>query len=341
MINSETALPPLNRQELTYSNRPYRIQEITDSVESSLVGEIPWNVDMVDAEKAKDDGEGIYVAVLDTGLISNYLSFFPRCKVDIKEEWGIGFTHDVWYVGSCGNWDEDGMFMYDPCVRDDRGFLTYDHGNPLWAYYPPDNEWYPFPFGSGHGTHVTSIITGYHFERETVDTWIAGVAPKVTIIPVLVLDDWILFDSEGNGYWWSGGTDEMVAAGIEYVGDLAKKHKVKIIINMSLGGPTPSPLIEEAIDYAISKGVVIVASAGNEGEDGMGWPGAYPQVISTAAAGWTQEYGAGYYDYYWWWKDVPEKLSKTILFMTLGRIQPIKINGKHTSQNSAADQTKP
>jgi subtilisin family serine protease len=132
----------------------------------------------------------------------------------------------------------------------------------------------------------------------------------VTIIPVLVLDTWISFADDGNGWMWSGGTWEMVAAGIEYIAQLAEEHGIKIIINMSLGGGSPSPMIEDAIDYAISQGVIVVASAGNEGEDGMGWPGAYPQVISAAAAGWTQEYGAGYYDYYWWWEDVPEKLNE-------------------------------
>lgn len=101
----------------------------------------------------------------------------------------------------------------------------------------------------------------------------------------------------------------MIAAGIRYIGDLAEAQGVKIIINMSLGGGSPSAMIEEAIDYAISKGVIVVASAGNEGYQGMGWPGAYPQVISAASAGWTQEYGGGYYDYYWWWNDVPEKLN--------------------------------
>jgi len=286
---------------------PASVMEIT-TLEEELVDPIPWNVDMVNAEDLYNEGEGIYVAVLDTGLLSNYLDFFLEGIVDIKEEWGKGFTHDVFYVGSGGQWDDEGKFDYGP-LRDDRGFITYDFGNPLWVYYPPDDDWYPYPFGSGHGTHVTSIVTGYHFTRGDVDTWVSGVAPKVTIIPVIVLDIWIAFEPDGTGYMWSGGTDEMVAAGIEYVGDLAKDHGVKIVINMSLGGPTPSPEIEEAIDYAIEQGVIVVASAGNEGEEGMGWPGAYPQVISTAAAGWTQEYGGGYYDYYWWWEDVPEKLN--------------------------------
>ena len=299
---------------LGYSSDPVKFQEIT-SVEDALADPTPWNVDIIDAEATSNDGEGIYVAVLDTGLLSNYLEFFPESMVDIKEEWGVGFTHDVWYdPDGEGNWSIEYVdsteykFSYKP-VNDGRGFLTYDDGYPLWAYYPPAGFDIPFPYGSGHGTHVTSIVTGYQFERGPVSAWIAGVAPKVTIIPVLVLDDWIVFADDGNGWWWSGGTDEMVAAGIRYIGDLAAAHGIKIIINMSLGGGSPSPLDEAAIDYAISQGVIVVASAGNEGEEGMGWPGAFTQVISCAAAGWTQEYGAGYYDYYWWWGDVPEKLN--------------------------------
>ena len=290
---------------LTYSANPVKIQEVA-SAEEALADPIPWNVDMVDAETTANDGEGIYVAILDTGLLSNYLDFFPESMVDIKEEWGMGFTHDVWYdPAGEGNWSIEYVdsveyrFSYGP-LRDDRGFITHDNGAP---------DMYGFGWGSGHGTHVTSVVTGYHFWRGSVDTWIAGVAPKVTIIPVLVLDDWIRFADDGNGWMWTGGTWEMVAAGIDYIAELAKTHGVKIVINMSLGGGRPSPLEEAAINYAIDQGVIVVASAGNDGYAGMGWPGAFPQVISCAAAGWTQEYGAGYYDYYWWWNDVPEKLN--------------------------------
>jgi subtilisin family serine protease len=293
--------------KLKYNVNPVKAQEIsTAELDGTPADPTPYNVDMVDAETTSNTGEGIYVAVLDTGLLSNYLDFFPEDMVDIKEEWGIGFTHDVWYdpTGE-GNWSIEYIngveykFSYGP-LRNDRGFITHDNGAP---------DKYGFGWGSGHGTHVTSIITGYHFVRGTVDTWIRGVAPKVTIIPVLVLDDWIVFAPDGNGWFWTGGTWEMVAAGIRYVGDLAKTHHIKIIINMSLGGSEPSPIIEDAINYAISQGVIIVAAAGNSGLEGMDWPGAYPQVISAAAAGWTQEYGGGYYTYYWWWWDVPEKLN--------------------------------
>jgi subtilisin family serine protease len=99
----------------------------------------------------------------------------------------------------------------------------------------------------------------------------------------------------------------MVAAGIYYVADLAKDLDGPVIISMSLGGDTPSPMIEAAINYAIKKRVIVVASAGNEGYDGMGWPGAYPQVISCAMAGWTEQW-IGYPDR-WWLYDVTETLN--------------------------------
>ena len=309
---------PFEPKMIQYSPDPVKVECWQGWQDDEIPeGAIPFNIDMVDVDDMSNDGEGIYVAVLDTGMLSNYLQFFPEDKVDIKEEWGKGFTHDVFYVGEGGSWDAEGLFDYGP-LRDDRGFLTYDYGYPLWVYYPPDGNYYPFPFGSGHGTHVSSIVTGWQLERPDGNFWVRGVAPKVTIIPVLVLDDWIVYTPEGDGYWWSGGTDEMVAAGIRYIGDLAKEHGVKIIVNLSLGGSSPTPVELDAINYAIDQGVIIVASAGNEGYEGMGWPGAFPQVISVGAAGWTYEYSRYYTGepdpWYWWVDDVPEKLWKKDIF---------------------------
>jgi subtilisin family serine protease len=63
-----------------------------------------------------------------------------------------------------------------------------------------------------------------------------------------------------------------------------------VVINMSLGGPNLDAVEQAALDYAIARGVIIVASAGNAGEAGMGFPGAYPKVISAAASGWVGEW---------------------------------------------------
>jgi len=270
--------------------------EFFDSVDvSSAVGDIedptPFWVDIVNAEYYEDGGEGIYIAVLDTGLLANWQFFFTNpltgeCR--IKWEWGKGFTHDIWWNDTIGD------FEIGP-LRDDRGFITK-----------------PFE-GSGHGTHVVSTIIGYRFRTATADMWIKGVAPKATIIPVLVLDAWQV-PYPGGVARFTGGTWEMISAGIYYVTELAETYNIKVIISMSLGGRSPSPMIEEAINYAIKKGLVVVAAAGNEGEAGMSWPGAYPQVISVAAGGWTMQW-IGYppsdppSPYRWWLTDVPEKLN--------------------------------
>jgi subtilisin family serine protease len=51
--------------------------------------------------------------------------------------------------------------------------------------------------------------------------------------------------------------------------------------------------------------VIIVASAGNEGSDGMGYPGGLSQIISAGAGGWADMFNFG------WTADVPEKLNST------------------------------
>lgn len=243
-------------------------------------GQTPFWVDMVNAEANNQGGDGIYVAILDTGLVAQWPFFFPHAN--IRDDWGKGFTHDIY-------WDDDlGGLVAGPLVE--RNFITH-------AFR-----------GSGHGTHVTSTVVGYHFSTANANFLVRGVAPKVTIIPVLVLDAWEVASPYGTLYL-SGGLDDMISAGIRYVADLATTHRIKIVINMSLGGPEPTAEIEDAINYALERGVIVVASAGNSGLDGMGWPGAYPQVISAAAGGWTQQWVPVPPQTRWWLNNVTEKLN--------------------------------
>ena len=136
---------------------------------------------------------------------------------------------------------------------------------------------------NSHGTHVTSTILGYKMPTRTIN----GTAPLATVIPVKVLNQ--------NGSGWSS----VVARGIVYVADLKAGPLAgsPVVINMSLGGSRLDPLEKAAIDYAIEKGVLIVASAGNSGTRGMGYPGAYAPVISVAASGWVGEWTSST-----WWR---------------------------------------
>jgi subtilisin family serine protease len=132
---------------------------------------------------------------------------------------------------------------------------------------------------NSHGTHVTSTILGYQFGPAAVN----GVAPMATVIPVKVLNQ--------NGSGWSS----VIARGIVYVAGLKASGALgtaPVVINMSLGGSVLDAVEQAALDYAIGEGVLVVASAGNRGMAGMGYPGAYAPVISVAASGWTGEWRA-------------------------------------------------
>jgi subtilisin family serine protease len=127
---------------------------------------------------------------------------------------------------------------------------------------------------------------------------VRGIAPNVTVIPVKVLadyqvpqlpncDDPDISTSSQNVVF---GTSEMVAAGIDYATDLAIQGYRPMVINMSLGGSELEAVEKAAVDRAIANGVIVVAAAGNEGDAGMGYPGAYAPVISAAAAGWNKSW---------------------------------------------------
>ncbi len=113
----------------------------------------------------------------------------------------------------------------------------------------------------GHGTHVAGTIA--QTTHNGVGT--AGLAFCATLMPVKVLTR--------QGF----GTVANVAEGIRYAADEGAQ-----VINLSLGGPIKSKILEDAVRRAVSQGVVVVAAAGNSGRS-VGWPAAYPGVVAVSA----------------------------------------------------------
>jgi serine protease len=113
----------------------------------------------------------------------------------------------------------------------------------------------------GHGSHVAGTIA----QTTNNGKGVAGLAYCATLMPVKVLSK--------QGY----GTTANVAEGIRFAAD----HGAQVI-NLSLGGPIKSKILEDAVNHAVSKGVLVVAAAGNSGK-AVGYPAAYPQVVAVSA----------------------------------------------------------
>jgi subtilisin family serine protease len=120
------------------------------------VGRSTWDLDAINvtisptttARQVTYDGSGVYVAIIDTGLIQNWRTYFPTSR--IAAQYATTF----------------------------EGGGAADNG----ATPTPPNKWEQDQ--NSHGTHVTSTILGYSLFGVAMQ----GVAPKSTVIPVKVLN---------------------------------------------------------------------------------------------------------------------------------------------------------
>jgi subtilisin family serine protease len=113
-----------------------------------------------------------------------------------------------------------------------------------------------------HGTMVAGIVGA----SANNSKGIAGIDWNAKILPLQVLDD--------DGY----GDSMTVSKAIKYATDQKAD-----VINISLGTDAPDIIILEAIEYAYDKGVIVVASAGNDGCDCMVWPARYDITLSVGS----------------------------------------------------------
>ncbi|MEV4178725.1 type VII secretion-associated serine protease mycosin [Nonomuraea sp. NPDC049709] len=133
-----------------------------------------------------------------------------------------------------------------------------------------------------HGTYMASLIAG-HGHGPQGKRGIIGVAPEADVLSVRV----ILEDEEPGFREFNSAErfENVVARGIRYAVDEGAD-----VINMSISKELATREERAAIRYAISKGVVLVAAAGNDGDrkvDGdfapYSYPAAFPGVVSVGA----------------------------------------------------------
>ena len=173
--------------------------------------EVPWGIRRVNAPNAwaKTQGEGVRVAVIDTGIDASH--------PDLAGQVAGGYNA----IDKNASWFDD----------------------------------------NSHGTHVSGTIAGKLDGKGVV-----GVAPKARLFAVKVLD------KDGGGHLTA------IIKGLVW----CAQNNIQVA-NMSLGSPVGSVFMRLAVNYAASKGVTLVAAAGNSGGS-VGYPGAYPSAIAVAAS---------------------------------------------------------
>jgi serine protease len=193
-----------------------------------------WNFPAIDLERAWDINPGaassITVAVIDTGVA------FQSALIRFNT------TSPITQIFLPGTTSIDVPFAAAPDLGGSDRFIA-----------PRDFIWddlRPFDM-EGHGTHVTGTIG--QLTNNSLGT--AGVAFNVRIMPVKVV----------GGTWDQilgapPGTDDTVARGIRYAADNGAK-----VLNLSLGriGPA-SPVLQDALSYAVSRGAFVAIAAGND-----------------------------------------------------------------------------
>ncbi|CCU70510.1 S8 family serine peptidase [Thalassolituus oleivorans] len=148
--------------------------------------------------------------------------------------------------------------LMDSHIQEDHPCLTGVHINQA-AYYPPEatND-------DAHGTAMASIFAG------RADCAAPGILAQAE------LDNAVVFARTDHGLVVATAAD--LVAGLNWL--LAQQVNV---INLSLSGP-PNRVLEEALNRVHDRGVVIVASAGNDGPAAFPrYPAAYSSVVAVTA----------------------------------------------------------
>jgi len=232
-----------DRAEVEYAQASYSGWHSLMVPNDPLYATRQWNLPMINLERAWDlqpqAGSSIVVAVLDTGVAYQNATLIENVPA-FRDETGVRYPAlgrvTIPYAGA------------PQLMAPGRFVAPFDF---IW-----DNA-IPLDF-DGHGTHVAGTIG--QLTNDGISA--AGVAFNVKIMPVKVLDSiWdFLFGSPNVA------TDDVVARGIRYAADNGAD-----VINMSIGRtgpPNTSPVIEEAIKYAVGKGVFVAIAGGNEFEVG-------------------------------------------------------------------------
>lgn len=206
----------------------------------------------------------VVVGFVDTGIEYDHPDLLGSFAINDAEDINRNGIFDPWpanetrggVTGDLDGVDNDGNGYADDVI----GYDFVDQVVPNvgdWSKRDAD------PYDeNGHGTTVAGVVSS----RVDNGIGVAGAAPGVRIIALRS------FDASGNG------DDDDVAAATVYATDRGVR-----VLNMSFGDYYDSPLLHDVVRYARSRGVLVVASSGNEAISDLHFPSSFPEVMSVGS----------------------------------------------------------
>ncbi len=209
-----------------------------------------WNLPLMRLPQAwaiEKGDQNVVIAIIDSGIDYKHEDLAPKAWINPGETPENGLDDDGnGYIDDVYGWD----FTDAPNLQAEGDYLEGDNE-------PIDEK--------GHGTHVAGIAGAL----PNNGIGIAGVAWKCPLMAIRA------------GLSLGGSSrmqDDDSASAIVYAADNGAS-----IVNMSWGSERRSFVIQDAIDYAYSHGVVLVAAAGNSQKPEAIFPAAYRKVIAVAS----------------------------------------------------------
>ncbi|MBG0560164.1 S8 family peptidase [Actinoplanes aureus] len=265
-----TASPEQLLPATVSAEKPARVVTTTIGEDGKPVITVKEATDKASAAKLVEDGQGaedavsvevdakMYALGIPTGSDPSRSQQWDFSKLKIAEAWKKSTGENVTVA------------VIDSGVDSKHPDLA---GNVLSGYDAISNKAGTITDGNGHGTHVAGTISAVTGNG----VGISAVAPNAKILPVKALGS--------NG---SGNMSD-AAEGIIWATD----HGAQVI-NMSLGSTQKVTAVTNAVNYARSKGVTVIAAAGNSRTSGspISYPAADAGVIAVAATDSNDRYGS-------------------------------------------------
>jgi len=260
LITNIDSINVLNQKYNILSSEKLYKEDTTAHLSKTYKIKIQNNADIKRAIKEYNNDPNIEYAepnyIYSLQLIPNDDYFFNQwalnqnndCDIDAPEAWDIAQGNENIIVAVI----DTGIDLNHPDLKANI-VQGKNCVNPL---LPPKDEF-------GHGTHCAGIISAVTNNNEGI----AGISWNCKIMPIKTYIDLL-----------GGILIEAIATGIIWAVDNGAD-----VISMSLGGTSPSRTVQDAIEYADSKGVVLVAAAGNDGNNRINYPAGHDSVISVVA----------------------------------------------------------